>query len=206
MTYRFLLATIIILCDTSTGATQPAPDRHSVHRYFAGTTAFILYNLVPDPHPPRYLQINVGYQITPTDAISVEAITWQYFGPQGRPYGPNFESADSNFPGRVRAYGVGLAYRKELWEGIYAAIHSTPFFQQYLDESGETIRNGFQLFNTARVGYHAELFRGRIFIEPSVAVTYWPVYTNLPEAFQVEENLWPNYFLAEPGLHVGVNF
>ena len=174
-------------------------------RYFVGTSAFILYNVIPDPHPPRVLMLTAGYRFTAKDEVSVEAITWQYHGPKGRPYGPDYESASSNFPGRVRAYGVGLAYRRVLWNGLYAGLHSTPMVQEFLDEEGDRIQTGFILFNTARVGYELRMLKERLFIQPSLAVTSWPVNTNLPEAFQVEEDKWPSYFLAEPGLHIGVN-
>lgn len=31
-------------------------------------------------------------------------------------------------------------------------------------------------------------------IEPSIGLTHWPVKTNIPESFRLEENKWPNYF------------
>lgn len=184
-------------------AQQPKPD-DVPSRYFVGTTLFVLYNLVPDPYPPRYAQVNVGLQLSPADALSLEAITWQYYGPLGRPYGQH--SGDSNFPGRVRAYGLGLAYKRDVLGGWYVAVHATPLLQEYLDEDGALIQTGFQLFNSFRVGYDAPLFGGRVYVQPSVAVTNWPVNTNLPASFQAEEDKWPNYFLFEPGLHVGVRF
>jgi hypothetical protein len=75
-----------------------------------------------------------------------------------------------------------------------------------VNEEGEKIQNGFQLFLTGRVGYHIRLFKDRFFLEPSIAVTYWPINTNVPESFAEVEKKWPNYFLFEPGLHFGVKF
>lgn len=46
---------------------------------------------------------------------------------------------------------------------------------------------------TYRLGFHVPLFKNRLFIEPSVAVTNWPVNTNVPESFQVLEGEWPGY-------------
>ena len=106
----------------------------------------------------------------------------------------------------MRAIGAGLAYKRFLWRSAYAQIHSTAFHQDYLDEAGRKIQSGFQLFNTVRVGYHFEFLKNRIFLEPSVAITSWPINTNLPESFQQEEDKWPKYFLFEPGLHFGINF
>jgi len=205
MTLHRLLPLLVVLGLASAGSAQPSDDAPD-HRYFVGTSGFVAFNLLPDDYPPRYAQLNVGVHLSPRDALSIEAITWQYYGPLGRQYGPDYGSEASNFPGRVWAYGVGLAYKRELWNGIYAAIHSTPLFQEYLDESGEHIQNGFQLFNAFRAGYHAELFNGRVFIEPSVAITTWPINTNMPESFRAQEDNFPGYFLFEPGLHVGVNF
>ena len=197
-----LLSVLCLLTRTVCAQGEPSPDRS---RVFVGTSAFVLYNLVPDPNTPRFAQLNVGYRLSDRDDISVEAITWQYYGPKGRPYGPDYESASSNFPGRVRAYGIGLAVRRVLWRDLYAALHSTPMRQEFLDDEGERIQTGFILFNTARVGYEFRLLRDRMFLQPSMAVTFWPVNTNLPESFQVEEDKWPRYFLFEPGLHVGIN-
>ena len=62
------------------------------------------------------------------------------------------------------------------------------------------------LFMTYRLGYHVQLFKNRFFIEPSVAMTHWPVKTNVPESFARLDSKWPSYFLFEPGLHFGVKF
>ncbi|GAB5534499.1 MAG: hypothetical protein Rubg2KO_07480 [Rubricoccaceae bacterium] len=202
MTHLVCLLSLVLCLEAMAQDASPMPDDG---RVFIGTSAFVLYNLVPDPNPPRFVMVTAGYRLTDNDDLSVEAITWQYHGPKGRPYGPDFESASSNFPGRVRAYGVGLAYRRVLWKDLYAALHSTPMLQEFLDEELDRIQTGFILFNTARVGYEFRLFDGRVFAQPSVAATFWPINTNLPDDFQAEEDTWPSYFLAEPGLHVGIN-
>ncbi|MBU2912833.1 MULTISPECIES: hypothetical protein [Reichenbachiella] len=181
-----------------------AVERETVPaRHFVGSTMFVLASPILSPSP-KYYQLNYGYRLTPKDVLSIEAITWQYQGPLGRSYGS--ESDDSDFPGAVRAFGVGLAYKHFLWKGSYTQIHVTPMFQNYLDEEDHKIKSGFQLFNTLRFGYHFDLFKGRFFIEPSIAFTYWPINTNLPDSFQVVEDQWNNYFLFEPGLHFGFNF
>ena len=136
----------------------------------------------------------------------MEAITWAYQGPLGRPYGPDYDNPDSEFPGKVKAYGLGLAYKRFLWKGVYGQVHSTAFLQNFMNSESDKIQDGFQLFNTLRFGYHIKLFSNRIFLEPSITATWWPVNTNLPTSFQVEEDKWSNYFLFEPGLHFGVNF
>lgn len=199
---RNLLTCLFFLLFISTAKAQ-IPD--SLYRKcFVGSTLFMLFNLAPDP--PEYYQLNFGYRVTPKDVFSLELITWTYKGPVGRTYGPDFGNAASDFPGKVRAFGAGIAYKRFLWKSMYTQIHSTAFKQNYLDESGDKIQRGFQLFNTVRLGYQFRFFKNQFFLEPSVAITFWPVNTNLPDAFQVEEDKWNNYFIGEPGLHFGFNF
>ncbi len=171
---------------------------------FVGSTLFMLANLVDDPEPPNYYQLNFGYRITPKEVISLEIITWNYYEPLGVPYGK--KKTATNFPGKVQAFGAGLAYKRFLWKRAYIQIHSTAFKQNYLNEENNKIQSGFQLFNTVRLGYQFHFFNNQIFLEPSIACTFWPVNTNLPESFQVQENKYPKYFFGEPGLHFGINF
>jgi len=166
----------------------------------------MLYNFVDTPEPPSFYQLNFGYRITAKDILIVEAITWKYYAPLGIPYGPSYGDSSVNFPGYVRDFGVGLAYQRFFWKGLYSTLHVTPFVQQYFNPDKEKIQTGFQLFTTLRLGYHIKLFKNRLFVEPSAACTYWPINTNMPDSFAVQENIWPNYFLFEPGLHVGFNF
>ena len=97
-------------------------------------------------------------------------------------------------------------FSKFLWKRAYTQVHSTLLRQHYLDEDGAKIQSGYQLFNTVRLGYQFRFFKNRFFLEPSVAMTFWPINTGLPESFQIEENKWNKYFLGEPGLHFGFNF
>lgn len=171
---------------------------------FIGSTLFMLINLTDDPEPPNYYQLNLGYRITPKDVVSLELITWNYYEPLGVPYSK--KKTATNFPGKVQAFGAGLAYKRFLWKRAYAQVHSTAFKQNYLDEENNKIQSGFQLFCTARIGYQFRFFKNRVFLEPSVACTLWPINTNLPASFQVQEDKFPKYFFGEPGLHFGFNF
>ncbi|MCI4671906.1 MAG: hypothetical protein MRZ79_27435 [Bacteroidia bacterium] len=174
------------------------------YRYFVGSTLFMLANFTPEP--PSYYQLNFGYRFTPRDVVTVEAITWTYKGPLGRQYGPDFENPESDYPGKVRSLGAGLTYKRFIWKRVYGQIHSTALRQNYLDESGNKIQSGFQLFNTLRFGYQFRFLKNRIFLEPSIALTFFPIQTNMPESFQLQEDRFGNYFLGEPGLHFGFNF
>ena len=195
---------IILVGIFFSSAVQSQTNENLDKRHYVGSSLFMLFNLTDDP--PQFYQLNYGYRITAKDVLTLEAITWTYRGPLGRQYGPDFDNPDSEFPGMVQAFGAGLAYKRFLWKGIFTQGHATAFHQNYLDENMDKIQSGFQLFCTLRFGYHITLFKNRLFIEPSVAFTSWPVNTNLPESFQIEEDKWPKTFLFEPGLHFGINF
>jgi hypothetical protein len=173
-------------------------------RHFLGSSGFVLFNVIL-PEPPDFYQLNYGYSLTGRDAVSIEAITWKYDEPLGIPYGPSQGSEAEAYPGYVREYGLGVAYRRLLWRNFYSGVHALPLLQHYVDENGEWIQNGFQLFLTLRTGYHLEV-RDRFFLEPSIGFTHWPIRTNVPAAFAERDRKWPNYFLFEPGLHFGVKF
>ncbi len=197
----FILGFLMTLSSTAWSA-EVIDDR----RHWVGSSLFVLVNAFPVENPPNFYQINYGFRVTPKDSISFEAITWKYNAPLGIPFGSSFEDPDEAYPGTVQSFGVGAAYQRFLWKGFYTALHALPLLQHYRDTDEKIIQKGFQLFLTARLGYHVELFQNRFFIEPNVAVTHWPINTNVPASFARMEDHWPNYFLAEPGAHFGVNF
>lgn len=201
-----ILAAAFALTTPALGAQQEAG--FPAGRYFVGSSGFVAANLAlaGRPDAPDFYQLNAGYWLTERDAVSVEAITWRYIAPVGIPYGPSFESPGESYPGYVRESGIGVAYQRLLRGNFYSAVHVLPLRKQYFDEEDERIQSGFRLFLTGRAGYHLGLFRGRFFLEPSIAATYWPIDTNMPAAFEEKEGRWPNYFLFEPGLHFGVRF
>ncbi len=197
-----LVPALIILFSAANG--QKNNSDTSFRRYFVGTSGFMLFNLAPNP--PSFYQLNFGYWLTKKDVISIEAKTWRYNYPLGVPFGDDFDTPQWEYAGYIKEYGIGLAYQRYLWRGLYTAIHAAGFRQRYVDNDGNKIQNGFQLFMTGRLGYHIRLFKDRFFIEPSIAVTHWPINTNTPESFAKLERSWPNYFLFEPGLHLGLKF
>lgn len=173
---------------------------------YIGTSLFMLGNLADDDYPPHFFQVNFGYQLTPKDRVSVEAITWRYYHPLGIPWGEEGgrESADKAYPGHIREFGVGLAYQRWLTKGLFSSLSVIPFWRRYYDTQNEKIDTGLQLYLTARAGYHFRL--SRLFFEPSVAFNFWPVSTNVPDAFEVQDERWHSYFLFEPGFNVGFTF
>lgn len=206
MKFKWLGLVALLSITQAVGAQTADSFTKPEYKHFVSTSLFTLANLIPSEAPPRFFQLNYGYKITPKDVILIEAITWQYHAPLGIPYGPSHENPAENFPGVVRDFGVGIAYQRFFWKGLFATVHATPFVQQYLTSEEDLIQTGFQLFMAGRVGYRFNLLKDRLFIEPSIACTYWPINTNMPTSFQVVEDKWPNYFLLEPGLNVGVQF
>lgn len=170
---------------------------------FIGSSAFTLVTATDkSDRNPEFHQLNLGLRLTPKDSVSVEKISWRYYGPLGIPYGSAKSSREEEYPGSVRSEGLGLAYQRFTEGGFYSAFHALPLDQTFLDPNGNPIGTGKQLFLTLRFGYH---FGKRFFLEPSIAFTHWPVNEGLPAAFQAKEDQWPNYFLFEPGLHFGLN-
>lgn len=172
---------------------------------FIGSTLFMLGNLSAQ-NRPDFVQLNLGYRLTGRDVISLELKTWKYGWPIGIPYGKSFEAPGEKFPGYIREYGFALVYQHFWWRGLYTGIHVMNAWQSFIDDNGNKIDNGFQIFNTYRVGYHFKLFKDRFFIEPSIAVTHRPYHTKMHDSFKQVDDRWPKFFFGEPGLHFGFNF
>ena len=207
MKSRHILLVLLCLTLTSAGESQTTPEPAPYRKFYIGSTLWELGNFIPDdPNPPDLLQLNFGYRITPKSVVSVEAKTWKYAWPLGIPWGNLRGAPEEKYPGFVRAFGLGLVYQYFWWKGAYVSIDAGNMLQKFYDENGAHIQDGYQLFMTYRLGYHFRMFRDRFFIEPSVAVTHWPINTNVPDGFVQQENKWPNYFLFEPGLHFGFKF
>jgi len=185
---------------------QYAKEDSTFKKWFVGSTLFLLGNLVP-VNPPEFAQLNVGYRITGTDVISLELITWKYAWPLGiNPfYNKAYGKDEEKYPGYIRDFGVGIAYQRFLWKGLYLAIHVMPTLQTYSNEIGNNVGNGFMLFNTNRVGYHFKLFKDKFFIQPSLGIAGRPFHTAMPDGFKQKDDKWPKW-TPEPGLHFGYNF
>jgi hypothetical protein len=196
-------ATALLLFVSSVYAQKVEQDS-TFRRYFIGSSAFILGNFATE-YSPQFFQLNAGYWLTDKDVLMADFKTWRYFHPLGIPLGSSARSPEWEYPGLARGYGLGLAYQRFLWQGLYAAVEATSLLQEYKNRENELIQNGYQLFAALRVGYHIRLFDDRFFIEPSVACTAWPINTNVPKAFADLDSKWQGYFF-EPGLHFGFKF
>lgn len=194
----------LILSGASTVNAQYSKQDTTYKKCFIGSTLWVLGNL-SSQNRPDFVQLNLGYRITGKDVVSIEFKTWKYAWSLGIPW-EYFEAPDKEFPGYIREYGVALAYQRFWWKGLYTAVHVMNARQHFNDKSGNKMANGFQIFNTYRVGYHVKLFKDRFFIEPSIAITHRPYHTKMPDAFKQIDDKHSKFFFGEPGLHVGYNF
>lgn len=174
-------------------------------RWFVGST-FLLFGNFSKVNNPEFIQLNVGYRITPKNVVSFEFKRSIYSWPIGIPWGPSFDAPGLNYPGHARILAPTLAYQRFWWKGLYTGVHALNAFEKYMDEDKKKIGNGYTLYLTFRLGYQLRFFKNRFFFEPSMGLSYWPVRTNVPASFKLVESKWPNYFPYEPGLHFGFNF
>jgi hypothetical protein len=208
MKKQILLFTLaLMMASTIQLKAQYAKQDSTYKKYFVGSTLLMLGNFIPnDPNPPDFIQLNVGYRITPKNVVFLELKRSKFTWPLGIPWGKSFDAPGENYPGYVRQNVIGLAYNRFWWKGLYTAVHAMNAFQTYRNEDKTKITNGYTLFMTYRLGYQVKLFKNRFFIEPSIGVTHWPIKTNTPQSFELKESKWPKYFGYEPGFHFGYNF
>ena len=168
------------------------------YRHSIGSSLFMLGNLLPDS--PDYVLLTYGYRLTEKDRIYTEFNTWRYSEPLG-----TYGNSDELYPGFVRAYGIGFGYQRFFWKGFHGAVSATPFLKQYHDENDAKTQKGFQLYTQLITGYRFQFFKERFYIEPAIALKYWPIDTNLPSSFAEIEEGTPNY-IFEPSLNFGIRF
>ena len=199
-------ALILMVAGTLQVKAQYAKQDSTYRKFFVGSTLFMLANLVPDNNKPEMVYLNLGYRITGRDVISLELKTWKYAWPIGIPFGKSFEADGEGFPGYIREHGFSLAYYRFLWKGLFAQVDVMPAWQTFVNDNGNKIDNGFQVFNTYSIGYHVKLFKDRFFIQPSLAITHRPYQSKMPDSFKQIDERWSKFFFGQPGLHFGYNF
>lgn len=168
------------------------------HKHSIGSSLFMLFNLTDES--ADYGLLTYGYQLSSKDRIFVEYNTWKYEEPMG-----TYGSSEEFYPGFVRTHGIGFGYQRFHWKGLFNTIQATPFYKQYFDLQDEKIQNGFQLYLQLALGYRLDFFKERFYVEPAVALKYWPVDTNIPEDFAAVEQGTPKT-IFEPSLNFGFKF
>lgn len=197
-------ALVLMMANTLQVKAQYSKQDSTYRKWFIGST-FLMFGNFSKVNNPEFIQLHVGYRITPKNVVSFEFKRSIYSWPIGIPFGPSFDAPGLNYPGHARILAPTLAYQRFWWKGFYTSVQALNAFEKYMDEDNKKIGNGYTLYINFRLGYQLKFFKNRFFFEPSIALSYWPVRTNVPESFKKAENKWPNYFL-EPGLHFGYNF
>jgi hypothetical protein len=154
---------------------------------------------------PEYIQLNVGYRITPKDVLSFDFKRSIYSWPIGIPFGSSFRKPGGNYPGHARILAPTIGYQRFWWKGVFTSLHALNAFEKYMDDNNKKIGNGYTLYLNFHLGYQLKFFKSRFFFEPAFGFSYWPLRTNVPESFKSVEKKWPNYFI-QPGLNFGYNF
>jgi uncharacterized protein YcfL len=185
-----------------------AQNSVQMYKYSVSTTylSFLNFEMGEAPNTYHY-ELHIKYRLTPKDKIGIKLAKWNMFEPMGIPMQEVLKFDENNYyPGRVREAGIGVTYQRMIWKGLYLGTEILPQLKTYLDEDNHKINNGFKLYTSYHLGYHVPLFKNRVYLEPQVHCQYWPIDTNTPQSFKVEDDKWNNYFLFEPDLYLGVNF
>lgn len=193
----------LIFLSASNLSAQSEPQDTTHYRFFIGSSLFMLANFTKDS--PQYYRLDLGYRLTPKDAVILQPITWAYHAPLGIPYGNSLGAKEEDYPGSVRSFGVGVGYNRTLWKGLFLGAYVNPLLVNYYEDKNK-IQSGFQLFLQMQLDYHIEFFKKRFYLEPGITFNFWPITTNMPESFKTFEDRWPNYFLFEPVMNFGINF
>lgn len=173
-------------------------------KWYVGSTLYLLGNFT-EKHNPKYIQINVGYRITPKDVVHLRFKKSEYDWPLGTPWGKIFDGTEDTYPGHARILAPTVGYQRFWWKGAYTAVYALNAFEKYIDANKKKIGNGYTLYLDFYLGYQFSFFKKRFFFEPAIGCSYWPVRTNVPASFKAVEKKWNNYFI-QPGFDVGFIF
>lgn len=202
------MALVITLSGSLQARSQDTRQDSTYRRWFVGTSLFVLLGNFDRENPPDFAQLDLGYRITETDIIRLSPKTWRYAWPNGiHPFlNTAYKKPEERFPGYVREFGITVSYQRFIWAGLYAQLDVMPTYQVFVNDAGNKIDNGFQIFNSYRVGYHIKLFNDVLFLQPSVCVTHRAYHTELPDGFKQLDDKWSKFVFPEPGLNIGFNF
>jgi hypothetical protein len=182
-------------------------DTVPAYKFSVSTTWLTFDNSGPEETNVHMYEFHFGYKITPKDKIEIKVATWKLFEPMGiQLWDPLLKKESEWYLGRIKESGIGIAYQRLLWKGLFASIEILPLKKTYLDENNKKIDDGFKLYTSYHIGYHVPLFKDRLYIEPQIHCNYWPIDSKGPQGFEEKESKWNNYFLFEPNLFIGVNF
>ena len=199
---------VLIMTSTLHIKAQYAKTDSTYKKWFVGTSLFVLLGNLDTENPPNFVQLNLGYRITGKDVITLAPKTWRYAWPNGiHPFlNKAYKKPEERFPGYVREYGVTVSYTRFLWKGLFTQLDVMPTLQAFVNDKGKKIDDGFQIFNSYRIGYHIKLFKDKFFFQPSMCMTHRAYHTQLPDGFKQLDDKWSKFIFPEPGLNIGYNF
>ena len=159
----------------------------------------------------QMVEFHVKRNLDNKNIVGVKFATWRLFQPMGILWWQGLldkiESGSDYYDGYLRETGIGVSYQRMLWKGLFAAVEVLPQIQTYTDLDGNKIKNGFKVYNSFHLGYHAAFGKKkRFFVEPQVHINQWMFDNNSPEGFKEFDDKYGNVFLFEPNLYIGVNF
>jgi hypothetical protein len=204
-----LMTAIFIAPSFSQNHTKGKSGRDTRNAYnFSVSSSFLTFtNFEPEEKNLHMYEFHFGYRITPKDKIEIKVASWNLYEPMGIPiWDPLFQEESEWYPGKIKEFGIGIAYQRILWKGLFAAIEILPLKKTYLDENSDEIDYGFKLYTSYHLGYHIPMFKNRLYIEPQIHCNYWPIDSKGPHGFEEKEVKWNNYFLFEPNIFIGFNF
>ena len=208
MNFKITLSTLFFFLCISLAFSQESTETDSLstkkekqivqYRHSIGGSLFMVMNLFPES--ADYYQFNYAYQLTQKDLVIADLRTWKYNEPIG-----TYGNSDVLYPGKVRAYGATIGYKRFLWKNLSTTVEATNFLKQYYNENNIKTQKGYQLYLAGIVNYRIEFFKKRWFIEPGYAIKYWPVDTNFPSDIAEIEKGKPNH-IFEWHLNFGFKF
>jgi len=199
---------VLILASNLQVKAQYAKQESTYKKWFVGTSLFVIMGNFDRENPPIFAQLDIGYRFTGKDIIRLSPKTWKYAWPNGiHPFlNKAYKKPEEKFPGYVREIGITASYQRFLCKGLYTQLDIMPTWQIFVNDNGNKIKDGFQIFNSYRFGYHIKLFKDKFFFQPSICVTHRAYHTELPDGFKQLDDKWSKFIFPEPGLNIGFNF
>jgi hypothetical protein len=209
-TKRITMALLFALSFTSMfgqNQTKQSSETSTERKFSVSTTWLSFVNFGEEKTNTHHYELHFKYNLTSKDKIGLKLATWKMFAPMGMSMQEQLKFDENNFyPGRLRESGIGVTYQRMLWKGLFTTIEILPQLKTYIDENNKKIGNGFKLYTSYHLGYQILFFKNRMFVEPQIHCQYWPINTNIPQAFKEKDSQWNNYFLFEPNLYIGFKF
>lgn len=208
MVFVLMTYTSQVFCNTLSQVNNISGKKTFTFRKYSASTSYLVFlNYGSEKTNTHHYEIHFGYRLSPKDKIGIKIATWKLFAPMGiQLWDSLFLDESEFFPGRLRETGAGITYQRTIWNGLFTSIEVLPLFKTYLDPNQNKIGNGFKLYTTYHLGYHFSFFKNRMYLEPQIHCNYWPIDIQTPISFKEKENKWPNYFLFEPNIYLGLNF